>query len=285
MHVADIETNDMDLIEEGRGRIALQDQAQVESILHSSIFEDWIVSPGHDKLLIHGNFSGFMMQTSALSLFCTTLTKSSRAKPDYIGLVWFCGRNLEDEISDSETDDDVTDWDESFDESYEPGAMTGTIRTMLRSLIAQLIYYHDFGMTNLFHPGADMFLVEQGDIEELCKLFVWLVRQLPQEVTLFCLIDGIIYYERDEYEDPMLDAMGPIIGLTTDESILATVKILITSPWPTSTIRVAFEDEVYAMEASSSGDGRILSMELLPRVELAPSIDRIVRELGLFGHP
>jgi hypothetical protein len=289
LDIFDIDTADMERIEEMRERLPAVDRTWVEQVVHNQLFQKWIVTPRSAKLLVHGNFPGLMMETSALSLFCTTLTKALRARQQYLCLVWFCGRHLVSDPSDSASDSSyASDGDESEEEDdgyesegdddeefYSPGTRPRAIKRMLRSLIAQLLCDHDFGTRNLLPPGANPFLIKQGNLKQLRRLFGWLVSQLPEEITLFCLIDGIIFYEREEFEDPMLDILGDILGLTVDRNLPAAVKVLVTSPWPTSTVRAAFEDE------DGHGEDLILSMELLQISQWGPNLDRMNRELGI----
>ncbi|KAF3768064.1 hypothetical protein M406DRAFT_224869, partial [Cryphonectria parasitica EP155] len=69
---------------------------------------------------------------------------------------------------------------------------------MIRSFICQLLCQFDFG-EKLSASVVTRELVQHGDINELCRLFEWLVHLLPSYVVLVCLIDGILYYERPEF--------------------------------------------------------------------------------------
>jgi hypothetical protein len=181
-----------------------------------------------------------------------------------------------EDMYDSSDDSDDGWFKNDCGESYDNGTRAGPIRMMLRSLIAQLLCDYDYNMRTELPPHVDSFLLEQGNIEQLSLVLVWLIRQLPWDVTLFCLVDGIVFYEREEFENPMLDAMGPILGLAADEYVSATVKVLVTSPWPTSTVRLAFEPEADGDEAKSW----VLSMQTLPQMYLSPTDERMVRELS-----
>lgn len=99
---------------------------------------------------------------------------------------------------------------------------------MVRSLIAQLLSDYDFGSPHpVLRPGVDLALIEGGDLAELTGLLGWLVRQLPEEVTLVIIVDGIAFYEREEFENPMLDVMGDLVGLTAASDVQATVVAVV----------------------------------------------------------
>ena len=80
---------------------------------------------------------------------------------------------------------------------------------MVHSLIAQLVCDYDF-ITCANATGL-----------------------LPEDATLFCIIDSIIYYERQAYVDPMLDVIGDILGLAADKSLKTALKVFVTGPLPT----------------------------------------------------
>ncbi|KAI1657661.1 hypothetical protein F4813DRAFT_396181 [Daldinia decipiens] len=287
--IADIDTADIEGIEEKEKEHPLQDRIRAEQIVQGQIFQEWVVSPTSMKLMIYGNFSSLMVETSALSIFCTTLIKAFRPRKHYLCLVWFCGRHLEyDDGSDSDSSDEEDDLDSSLylgqyeEDNYSSGTRQGVIKRMMRSLIAQLLCDYDFGPRNLLPPGVDPELIEEGhSLSQLRHLFGWLVRQLPEEITLFCLVDGIFFYEREDFEDPMLDVLGDILELTTSDDVLASVKVLVTSPRPTSTVRVGFEDEDDSSDGAGETKTSILSMDLLIPSHVDVSEERVDRNLGV----
>ncbi|KAK4196074.1 hypothetical protein QBC40DRAFT_268756 [Triangularia verruculosa] len=301
----DIEIADADDIEEKREHLAAVDRARMEQIVHTQKFQQWIISPDSTKLLIHGNLSPVRsMETSSLSLFCATLAKAFRSRPRYLCLVWFCGRHIgntgdSDDESDVESRFDGLDYDDSSSDEYhhhcssfhrnevhqDARTKKGTIRRMVQSLIGQLLSDHDFGLSYSLVPSADVALIEDGDLEELALLLRWLVQQLPEEVTLVFLIDGIIFYEREEFEGPMLDILGDILGFTATNDISATVKVLVTSPWPTTTVRTAFQEGHPGDDTGWPSGGRdsILSTEMIQLSQVDTSMDRLNRELQELG--
>jgi hypothetical protein len=193
-----------------------------------------------------------------------------------VSLAWFCGRHLDANVSEDSDDSDRYssddyDSDDSEENYSDPGLKM--IRKMTKSFIAQLLHQHDFPVLPVNPPAIDLASLQNGDVEELLTLFRWLVRQLPEDITFFCLVDGIAYYEREEFEDPMVEVLESILALTVDDNVRAAVKLFVTSPWPTDIVRAGFEDE----------DGKedfILSMKGLPRLGWAPSEARLQRELG-----
>ncbi|KAI1804747.1 hypothetical protein F4811DRAFT_570833 [Daldinia bambusicola] len=284
--IDDIDTTDIDAIEGKRPGISLQDRRRTEQIVQDQKFQDWIVTPKSTKLMVYGNFSSLMVETSALSLFCTTLAKAFRSRKRYVCLVWFCGRHLgydDESDSDSSDEEDGYGYDglklgQDEEDDYGPGIRLSVINRMVRSLIAQLLCDYDFGPMHLLPPDVDPEIIKEGhSLSQLRRLFCWLVRQLPEEITLFCLIDGIVFYEREDFEDPMLDFLGDILELTVSDDVLASVKVLMTSPRPTSTVRIGFEDEP---DGTGEKKNSILAMDLLTPAHVDISDERVNRNLG-----
>ncbi|KAI0877667.1 hypothetical protein GGS24DRAFT_497597 [Hypoxylon argillaceum] len=287
LDMMDIDEVDMDAIEAKGKHLPHQDRARTEQIVSSQVFQDWIVSPRPSRLMIYGDFSPFHMTTSTLSVFCKTLTKAFRSRKRYLCLVWFSSFHLgdddESDIDSSDSEDDIDDGlEHTYDgeDNYNLGTRQRVIKRMVRSFIVQLLCDHDFGPGHLLPPDVDPDVIEQGhSLSQLRRLFSWLVRQLPEEITLVCLVDGISFYEREEFEDPMLDALGDILELTAS-NMPATVKVLVTSPRPSATFRIGFEGD-NAIPGSTGGTmTSILSLNSITPSHLDVSEERVNRKQG-----
>ncbi|KAI0389316.1 hypothetical protein F5Y17DRAFT_449448 [Xylariaceae sp. FL0594] len=284
LYIYDLDTEDIEHIEGKRNAIPRPHRVRTEQIVHNESFQEWMILPVSTRILISGNFSGVMLEASALSLFCTTLVNAFRKRENCLCLVWFCGQHL-GYSDDSDSDSDFGDSDDGFypdvdGEGYESGTKVSVIRRMMRSLIAQLVSDYAFGTVCLLPPDIDEAIMEQGcTLEELSRIFCGLVRQLPEHITLFCLLDGIYIYERQEFEDPMLEVLGDILQLTTDRDIPATIKVLVTSPRPTSTVRVGFERNDYDPYTGEKKD-LILSLDTLTPAHADFRAERLERNLG-----
>ena len=102
---------------------------------------------------------------------------------------------------------------------------------IVRSLVGQLLVFWPGQALDLsFMDEADTLLsdVQENRIEALCYLFQELLRQLPSESVVYCVIDGLSTYEtrylnrkddlgylvealRDLTSDPMYEAVGPVL--------------------------------------------------------------------------
>jgi hypothetical protein len=222
--------------------IIFSDRGRAKQVIQTRHLRDWMLSSSSGKLLIHGDFDD-MGKTSPLSILIATVSQGFRTAPGVLSLVFFCGYHL---------------WK---DEHHGGSAM-------IRSLLAQLLIQFPFSNIN---PPADALPhdIENASIDQLCKLFTYLVRQLPPRTTVFCLIDGINEYEREGYIHGMDEVVFSLLGLV-DEGSRARFKLLLTSPRPTVEVRKAFDQE----------DGALLHMQQLPVVGESVESDRIWNRFG-----
>ncbi|KAJ6263729.1 hypothetical protein Dda_2299 [Drechslerella dactyloides] len=222
-----IDKNDLEEVLSNREIISANYVARAEQVAGTPQFRDWAIMAKSTELLVEGNFGlGESHYVSALSVLCATFMKAVRTREKYISLVFFCGCHPED---DQTGDDD--------------GNSTAGGVYMIKSLITQLIeQHHDFDLTELDRQ-INQQLVEDGDLDELCTLFDWLVRRLPERLTFMCIIDGVMHYEIDAWEDELIKVMSCLLDLTRDEDVSVPVKVLVTSPNPTESIRELFDTE------------------------------------------
>lgn len=150
----------------------------------------------------------------------------------------------------------------SFTDQYTGG------RAVIQNFICQLLCQYDFDKRLLASEKLDKHLIQLGDVNELCKLFQWLVSQLPQSVVLFCLLDGVGYYERTEFEHDMGLVVENLLKISASEKLQAAFKVLLTSSSRTNYIRQPFPDEL------------VLSIESMARIDMVPSKSRLERQLS-----
>ena len=93
---------------------------------------------------------------------------------------------------------------------------------------AQLLCQHAFDTAKI-HQSVDVASVERGGLSGVCQLFEWLVRQLPEETTLICILDNLGQYERDPIVQGASTVMHFVTSLMHNSAIKAIVKILATS--------------------------------------------------------
>jgi len=161
----------------------------------------WITNPKSQMLLVNGNAR--REKLSPLTLACGMLARSLESFEGAIALGFFCGMH-------SETGDD--------DEGAE---------SMLANLIHQLL---------TSFPNLDLEFVKTSnkrqdiidhDIDALCFVFDGLVRQLSKDQIVFCLIDGITFFEYGRRKESARQVISTIVDLVEECSCV--FKLLITS--------------------------------------------------------
>lgn len=226
-----IDEVDMNGILENEGQsIPFREKRKADLVVSTKQFRDWMVMNKSSELLVHGEFRRSRSASepvSALSVFCATLSQTFRkAGQQQIALVFFCGSHVERD-----------------DQHRGPGAM-------ICSFIAQLAKLWSFETTNLQDSGTRAFgqqdvqtMIEGGSLPKLCELFGHLVQLLPEQATLFCIIDGVSHYETDEFEDGLLEVLGFFLHLARKQDMPATIKVLASSPTSTDLVQDRFRDD------------------------------------------
>ncbi|KAL7904235.1 hypothetical protein GGI35DRAFT_203762 [Trichoderma velutinum] len=245
--IPDVDLIDVSFIHNKNNSLSTKAIAQVEQIVHTQVFRNWIISPNSAKLMVHWDFQPPKTNAgiSPLSLFCSTITQGLRNKQRILSVLWFCGLHT--------------------DMSEHVGGYS-----MLASLIDQLLRQHTFDTRSL-SGSFDMVALQQNDYNELIRLFEWLVRELPNAVTLFCIVDGVALFEREEYWEKSAPVFLKMVNLSNDPTVPAVVKVLFTSSPGTDMVRGAFEQEDLILEVGN-----------LPKWASVSSEERMARVLGEF---
>ncbi|KAG8161663.1 hypothetical protein KVR01_008650 [Diaporthe batatas] len=162
--------------------------AQAAYLSDTSRFRHWLQGSGPHHLLVDGHCENHTTRrTSPLSVFLASLVQGlldqpprpagSPSGPDVV-LYFFCGRHVDDE-----------------------GCLAGP-QGLIRSLTTQLILSWpqespppDVGFLSSLLPGTVSVAEEDLEVETVCHIFLALLRQLPRRSTVYCIIDGISYFE------------------------------------------------------------------------------------------
>lgn len=188
-------------------------QDRTDQIMKSPKFKEWLVTASSQELLIHGNSDS--KPISPVSFFCALLVQNLHSVNTFRPVTFFCGRHT--------------------DQDY------GGSRTMIMSLLTQLLQQQHFDLG--FVTNEDAYQMDLGDIGTFCYIFGSLVQQVKSTESVFCVIDGINFYERSE---DLLQEMAYVLRFLLDLTKGRTVfKILITSPSTTEDVRQAITDDNY----------------------------------------
>lgn len=246
---SDIDLADIASVLDKAERLPWRQRAQVEQVIQTRHFRDWITSPYSTKLLIHWERSPpqNIGNISPLSTFLASLTQMFRQNGTrFIAAAWFCTENLDPWIENG----------------------THDARAMVLGLIGQILRQHHFQMAaSPFETGEiNIGALQAGDLATLIAVLGWLVRELPETITLVFLIDSVASYEEDK---GMREALAFLLRLVGDHDLRAAVKVVFASAPGTSIVRKAFESE-----------DLILNIEVLPQLAWMPSEERMGRELS-----
>ncbi|KKY28927.1 putative heterokaryon incompatibility [Diplodia seriata] len=214
LDIPDFDLIDAAFIDDKKPQFSSRQLAQAEQIASASLFHDWMVSPRSARLLVQWDAPTpprTVGGVSPLSTFCGAMARALQTRgPRFIPLLWFCGRHI-----------DTSDPDN--DENSHIGA-----RSMLASLIDQLLRRHDFD-TRPLHRDLDLSALQSRSPAALAKLLDWLIRRLPPTTTVVLIVDGVVLFEREEFQDEALPALSGLLRLASDGVSAAAVKVLFAS--------------------------------------------------------
>jgi hypothetical protein len=232
--------NDVEHILEIRELIPNEDRARAERLLNAREFRNWIMAPRSQELLIHGDFTG-TRRVSGLSWLCCCLLHALQQTQRFYSLTFFCGCHL-----------DATD----------PHAGG---RGIIRSLLLQLLWRQEYTLRD---EGVNWELIQAGDIHHLCFLFELVLRHLSPDSVVFCIIDGIKYYERDQYLPEMYEVLRFLLDLTQGDRLQSVFKLLVASPSPTTEVRHIFnQDGIMTMASLPINADKSSSLRVLRHLE------------------
>lgn len=224
------EDTDFQRILHKQEKIPAHEKALAESLVTNPRFRQWMISPMSQKLLVQGNLINDRC-VSSQSIFCSKFLQLLRGNSRFISLLYFCGLHSE------------------HNDPY-----SGP-RGMMMSFIAQLVLQWDFDTTGIHQAVGFLWdeYCDEPDIKNLCILVSWLVVQLPTDITVFCIMDGINAYEKEGYLPDLVCGLACILDWTIDPRVNATVKVLVTSPCRTLEVREGFHDDAVLVMSDQLG--------------------------------
>lgn len=69
------------------------------------------------------------------------------------------------------------------------------------------------------------------NLEHLCDLFCRLVMQFHSSATIYCIIDGICWFERQDMLEDLFKAVQSLHAMVDDPGRRVTFKVSLTSPF------------------------------------------------------
>ncbi|KAK7418116.1 hypothetical protein QQX98_004091 [Neonectria punicea] len=241
------EETDVGNISDSAVLVNRRDQGRAEQLISNPQFQRWMVQTRSTELLVHGHMKPSRTSVSALSLFSAAIVQSLRRDQRFCTLAFFCGEH-----------------------SNARDPLAGGIG-IIKSLIVQLLNQYQFDGADLGLATREVDLdVLEDDAEQLCRLFVGLMRRVQSKVTLFCVLDSVNVYDDPEFmqELEVERVLYEVLSLTRDIRVQTHVKILLTSPTDTATIWEGFDErDLVSMAGQPKGDKRFDDSRLAVQLE------------------
>ena len=241
-------------------RLSIRLQNRAVILLKSSALRGWIEAAASTALLVNGRMSQSDADTrrSPISFICAKLAKATLESPfsatsairnssntsvDSVTftLRWFCG-----EHTNMATDADAHP--------------TGMLYSFVTQFLTQILALKDNIETTFDHePLQAEFPLEEYDLAATLKLFIALILSLPPQAIVFCIVDGISYYEDEERSDELRTILQPIRELIQEADCL--IKLLMTAPIKSYIASTIFEAETLDLPEFVSNEGGFAALE------------------------
>ena len=170
--------------------------------MNSPEFKNWLTAPESRFMLVNGNAEHDRI--SPASFACGMLINSLAKSKCLIKLSFFCGLHTDTRNKN-----------------------TGAPQ-MLASLIGQLVKEHNELDLSFLNP-SQLSELRECNVGLLCKLLKALLKQLPKEYIVLCVIDGISFYEERWLKQDARHAVWTLIDLLDDRNLTIVMKLMVTS--------------------------------------------------------
>jgi hypothetical protein len=128
---------------------------------------------------------------------------------------------------------------------------------LLRSIIHQVLHHFPKGVNPGFISGRQAReQLQSHDIRALCDCLAGVLRQLPPETVLFCVIDGIDSFDSGEWAESCKYMIRVLLDIVHDDELYPAFKLLVTSPSRTKRVATAFPDSKHMFLFPEGSEGR-----------------------------
>lgn len=228
--------------------IPLVDQDRTAAIIQHKSIEQWLNDTDSGALLVHGNcrrHDGICPTTIASALLTSLFVKFRT----FITLYWFCGSHI--------------------------NAENCNASGMVQSLICQLLSHSTLEFTLEKQHKSDT-----KDLKNMLELLKTLLQQVPNDMVVVCIIDGISYYEGEHLHRDTCRTIRRLVRLARPgEPVL---KLLITSP--TRTVHVhrdsGVEGKLNVIDMPSRVDGAKQGFDQLVVTVMEQKVRRLSNSFG-----
>jgi hypothetical protein len=211
--------------------LRVRQQDRIKWIMTSTKMREWLTSTRSRVLLINGNTDATELE-SPTTFLAGKFLEAVESMQSVISMYYFCSFHRSS--------------------SDEPGA-DGI--GMLRCLLVQLLEARKAWILP-FANDEDLEDFDCYDIEATCKLFHELLQKLPKDTVLFCVIDAINFYERDDKREDFLSVIDHLVW-EVEQATTITIKLLFTCPSRSAFVKDFVGDEdILNVPESVDGDGQ-----------------------------
>ena len=255
----DLPMRDVSALLQLAGTLTLPSQDRAVALMQSEQLQDWVTCSNSSALLVNGNMfleDGVEEErrsplTFVCAKFADTLVSVTGTRLEYGNIKvftvrWFCGEHL----------DMNTDYD-----AHPLG--------MLNSCLSQLLIQISSYLTLTPNSNLDLSYmidlnsaVQNDNISHLSQVFSDLVLHLPKNTIVFCIIDGIMYYEDSRRRDDLVSALGIMVNLSKKEKDCL-FKLLLTAPMRSLEVQQALftQESVLNMDTYIPENGGFTSLQ------------------------
>ena len=182
--------------------LSLSEQERTEYFVNSRPFKAWFTSQHSALMLVNGNADVERISSMSFAggLLVRAFQRSGVLVPSF-----FCGLHTNSKHEDI------------------------LVRQLVAGLACQLLTaWDDWDLS--FLTTESIARLKDNSMRMLCRLFANLIKQLPEGQLVFCVMDGINYYETRFLQQDLLAFFSMLKDLNKDAEVKAVVKILITTP-------------------------------------------------------
>ncbi|KAI1130636.1 hypothetical protein F5Y10DRAFT_235265 [Nemania abortiva] len=206
--------DDLEIVLRQARSFDLEMHARVGWLTKTAEFRDWLRTKHSSLLLVDGCLPGHNDLITPMSGFCAALVSSLVESEHHTVLFFFTGEHCDMQSPDRDGNGP---------------------KGLMMSLISQLLLSSALVRPDLGFLTSE-YLEDLGryDFRALCSLFETLVQQLPPISQIYCIIDGISWYEQSLWLEDVEFAAAMFEYLMKEQresrGQLAPVKLLMTSP-------------------------------------------------------
>ncbi|KAF5499550.1 hypothetical protein CGCF413_v006914 [Colletotrichum fructicola] len=185
------------------------ERAKAQWLLRTDEFRNWLRENRSSLLLVDGELQDSFI--SPLSGICGGLISALVESPGSAVAFFFAGLHVDMQLPDIDS---------------------GPV-AMIRSLIAQLLMSDNLPSRDLSFMSKDMMKgCREGDCLVLCEVFVKIIKQVPTQTTVYCIIDGVSWYEQGRWLDDLDEFATALecVAKRNNAGRSGSLKVLLTSP-------------------------------------------------------